>query len=69
MTNHLWVKLTMTTIEVEPQANGSLHTFVGQTAEEVAEEDSELGCAFCGMPLTTSSYDTKCMLEAAPQNN
>ena len=42
MTNHLWVKLTMTTIEVEPQANGSLHTFVGQTAEEVAEEDAEL---------------------------
>jgi len=69
MSEHLWVKLTLTPIQVEPQENGSLHTFVGQTAEEVAEEDSKLGCAFCGMPLTTSSYDTECVLEAAPQNS
>lgn len=69
MPSHTWAKFTMATIEVEPQESGNLHTYLGETAEAVGEEDSQLGCAFCGVPLTTSSYDTECALEAAPQNN
>ncbi len=68
MTNHTWVQMTMTLIEVEEQPNGHLHTFVSEVAEATAREQSEIGCAFCGIPLTTLSYNTECVLEVTPQN-
>lgn len=65
--NHTWVQITMTVIEVERQPNGNLHTFASFEAEDTAKEQSEMSCAFCGTPLTTTSYDTECVLEVTPQ--
>lgn len=69
MPKHTWVQLTMTVIEVEKQPNGNLHTYASFAAEDTASEQSEMGCAFCGVALSTSSYDTECALEVTPQNN
>lgn len=67
MTKHTWVQMTMTVIEVEKQENGNLHTFASFAAEDTAEEQSQMGCAFCDIPLTTESFDTECVLESTPQ--
>ena len=67
MTKHTWVQVTMTVIAVAKQENGNLHTFVSFGAEDTAKEQSEMGCAFCGTPLTIASYDTECVLEVTPQ--
>lgn len=67
MTKHTWVQMTMTVIEVEKQDNGNLHTFASFDAEDTAQEQAQQGCAFCGIPLTTATYDTECQLEVTPQ--
>lgn len=69
MTKHTWVQMTMTVIEVEKQDNGNLHTYASFDAEDTANEQSEMGCAFCGTPLTIDTFDTECALEVAPQNS
>lgn len=69
MTEHVWAKYTMATIEVEEQENGNLHTFLGATSEEVGEECAILACAICSTPLSTAAYNTECALEVTPQNS
>ncbi len=57
---HMWVVFTYAPIEVEPQADGSLHTYVREGHEELAREDAALGCYHCTTPLTPESYTTPC---------
>lgn len=59
----------MTVIEVEKQPNGNLHTFASFAAEDTAEQESKMGCAFCDIPLTPETFDTECVLEVTPQNS
>lgn len=57
---HMWVAITYTPIEIELQPDGSLHTFTSEMADEVAREDSKLGCWHCMEPLTTESFESEC---------
>lgn len=66
MAKHTWVLMTMTLIEVEQLPNGNLHTFTTFAAEDTAQEQGRMGCAFCDIPLTTESFNTECVLEVTP---
>lgn len=65
MAMHAWVNLTYTPVEVQPQDDGSLHTFTTELAEEIAREEGAIGCYICGAVLTTESFDSEC--EGAPE--
>ena len=60
MSTHLWVALQYTPIVVELDPDGTLHTSTEPVADEVAREDSVLGCLFCDTPLTTETFGTEC---------
>lgn len=56
----MWVALSYTPITVEVQENGSLHTFTTELGDQIAREESILGCWNCLTPLSAESYDTEC---------
>lgn len=58
---HMWVAIQYTPIEVELQPDGSIHTFTSELADEIARDDSKIGCWNCGAPLNTDTYDTECV--------
>ena len=60
MTDHMWVSIQYTPIDVELQDDGTLHTFTTEMGEELARIDSSLGCWNCNAPLTTESFGTEC---------
>jgi len=57
---HMWVAVSYMPIEVEPQADGSLSTYMREGAEEAAQEDASFVCWHCMIELTTESYTTPC---------
>lgn len=65
---HMWVAMQYTPIEVEVQTDGSLHTFTGELADEIAREDSILVCFHCGETLTTQNHEEECPGKLEPKN-
>ena len=59
MTDHMWVALTMTPIEVEEDGD-TLHTFTTELGDEIAREESKVGCWLCFVPLTATTYRSEC---------
>lgn len=57
---HMWVMMSYTPVEVDPQPDGSMGVFTREEAEEEAREDSVLACWHCLIGLTTESYTTPC---------
>lgn len=65
MIDHMWVALSYVPIEVTKLVNDAdevvgLTTFTTELADEIAREESLLGCWHCLTPLTTETYDTPC---------
>lgn len=58
---HVWVAMSYTPIEVELLEDGTLHTFTTELGDEVAREQSLLGCFHCIIPLATETFDTECL--------
>lgn len=60
MSAHLWVAIQYTPIIIEVEPDGSLHTSTEPVADEVAREDSVLGCMLCNEALSLDTYYTEC---------
>lgn len=56
----MWAALMMTPVEVQPQADGTLHTYTTELGDEIAREEAKIGCWHCFIPLTTESYQSEC---------
>jgi hypothetical protein len=69
----MWVAIQYTPIEIEPVFKDgdivSLHTYTRELSDEIARDDSRLGCWNCGDPLTVESYGSECLAEAHPPHN
>lgn len=63
MSAHSWVNLTYTPVEVEAQADGTLHTFTNELSEELAREGGVLVCIHCHETLSTSNHDRECLAQ------
>lgn len=62
MKHHMWVAMQYTPIEVSEQ-NNELVVTVTDLAEEIAREESLLGCWNCHEPLSVESYESECLAE------
>jgi len=60
MTEHMWVAIQYTPIEIDEAEDGTLHTFTREGADELAREESAIGCYICGTPLNTNTYKGEC---------
>ena len=67
MRKHLWVKLSYTILDVT-EVDGSLVTTISDTSHEVAEDEAQVGCWFCNLPLHADTYISECIPEVAPAN-
>lgn len=57
---HMWVQMTYTPIEVTPKLDGTLDVHESETAAEIAKDQALLGCWFCFTPLGTDTFGTPC---------
>lgn len=57
---HMWVMLSYTPVEVDPQPDGSMGIYTREEAEEAARDDAVLACWHCLTTLTLESYTTPC---------
>ena len=62
---HMWVALSYVPIDItEILGDGdeliSLHTFTTEMADEIAREESLLGCWHCLTPLNIDTYRSEC---------
>lgn len=74
MTAHMWVAIQYTPITVDVVRNHAgdvvaLHTYTTEMGDELARDDSRLGCWNCGDPLTIESVESECTAEAHPPHN
>lgn len=57
---HMWVQMTYTPIEVTPKPDGTLDVHESEAAAEVAKDEALYGCWFCFTPLGTDTFGTPC---------
>jgi hypothetical protein len=56
----MWVALSYVPIEVEIEDDGSLRTYTTELSDEIAKEESLLGCWHCFEPLTIDNVHDEC---------
>lgn len=66
MADHTWVAMSYTPITVELAYDGSLTTYTNEAADEIARDESLLGCWFCHTPLTVENFGTECISGFSP---
>jgi len=62
---HVWVALQYSVIDVELNGEtGKLDWSVSEASDELAKEESVVGCWMCEVPLDHDTYNTECPGEA-----
>lgn len=69
MSDHIWVAMQYTPLEIEELPDGTLNVSATESAIEVSVEEALYGCWMCHTPLDTESYHTECSAEESPTPN
>jgi len=65
MSDHAWVEIKYTPVDVQAEDNGSLTVSVTEVQSEAANEEAAMGCWFCHTPLNTETFATECIADNA----
>lgn len=66
MTQHAWVELKMTPLDIEQAEDGTLMVYATEAAMEIATEEARHACWFCYTPLDSDTFGTECPGGEAP---
>ena len=64
---HMWVAISYSPLVVTRDEEGNLHTHTTELGDELARENSAVGCWICEEPLTAENVDEEC--PGAPSPN